>query len=181
MPRKDSEFFRIFASLFVFVIDSQVYSPPRSWDFPVYSPQRTHDSPLYSSWGNWPKLVYKKNRLVHNTPASQDFPVIITPGSLDSLIYLPTESFFCKPVLMLVLNSTRSRLPGLFITGEFHSPVYSPPGNWPSSMYSPLNRDFRLLQLLRDMWFMFDKIVLPKGFLSTSWCIHHQGVNYEYK
>ncbi len=63
MPKKDFEFFWLFNKLFVFVIDSPVYSLPGSWDSPVYSPPGSHDSPVYS----W--------------PVSRDSPVVNTPGS----------------------------------------------------------------------------------------------------
>jgi hypothetical protein len=63
-------------------------------------------------------LVYKRTLLAQNTPGSQDFPVITTLGSLDSLFYYTPGSFFCKPVLMLVQSTLGSRFPGVFITGE---------------------------------------------------------------
>ncbi len=110
MLRKDFELFRISKKLFVFVIDSPVYSPPGSRDSPVYSPP-----------GSRPKFVFKKNLLVQNTPGSQDSPGINTLRSLDSLVYL-FPWYSCKPVLMLVPNTPRSRLPGVFITVESRFP-----------------------------------------------------------
>jgi hypothetical protein len=51
MSRKNFEYFRIFEELFVFVIDSLVYSPPGSRDSPLYSPTRSRDYPVNSSLG----------------------------------------------------------------------------------------------------------------------------------
>jgi hypothetical protein len=48
-PAKDLEFFRIFEELFVFVINSPVYSPPLS-----------HDSPVYSSPWSWDQISSQK-------------------------------------------------------------------------------------------------------------------------
>jgi hypothetical protein len=58
MPRKDLEFLRFFKELFVFVINSPVYSPPRSRDSKVYSPPGSPDSPVYSSPGSPDSPVY---------------------------------------------------------------------------------------------------------------------------
>jgi hypothetical protein len=65
-------------------------------------------------------MVYKRTPLMKNTLGSQDSPVINTLWSLDSLVYYSPESFFCKPVLMLVRSTLRSRLPGvpIFTIGE---------------------------------------------------------------
>jgi hypothetical protein len=93
MPRKDFKFFRIFEKLFVFLINSPVYSIPGSRDSLVYSPLGSHDSPVYSSlgsknspvmntWGSQPKF-FKRNLLVQNTLGSQD-----SLRSLDFLVYL---------------------------------------------------------------------------------------------
>ncbi len=48
-PRNYFKYFRIFEELFIFVIDSPVYSPPGSRDSQVYSPPGKHDFPVYSS------------------------------------------------------------------------------------------------------------------------------------
>jgi hypothetical protein len=82
-PRQDFKFFRIFENLFEFVIDSPVYSQPRSRDSPVYSSPGIRDSPVYSS------------------PGSRDSPVINTPGSLDSLVYYSPEISFVNLFLCL--------------------------------------------------------------------------------
>jgi hypothetical protein len=49
MHGNDFEFFGIFEKLFVFVIDTPVYSPPESGDSLVYLPPWSRDSPKYSS------------------------------------------------------------------------------------------------------------------------------------
>jgi hypothetical protein len=59
------------------------------------------------------------NLLMQNTLGSQDSPVNNTlGGSLDFLVYLSPECFFCEHVLMLVLNTPRSRLPAVLFIGE---------------------------------------------------------------
>jgi hypothetical protein len=55
---------------------------------------------VYSPPDSQPKLVYKRTLLVQNIIGSQDFLVIITLGSLDSLVYHSPGSFFGKPVLI---------------------------------------------------------------------------------
>ncbi len=55
--------------------------------------------------------------LVLNATGSQEFPMINTLGSLNSLVYYSTESF-CKLVLMLIQRTLRSRSPSEFTTGE---------------------------------------------------------------
>jgi hypothetical protein len=87
MPRKDFKVFRIFEELFVFVIDSSVYSPPG-----IRDSQCIHHQGALPR--NQPKLVYKRTLLVQNTLGSQDSPVINTPESLDSLVYYSPASFF---------------------------------------------------------------------------------------
>ncbi len=57
MPRKDFKFFRIFCKLFVFVINSLVFSLPGSRDSPVKSPLGSHDFHVYSSLGSRLKFV----------------------------------------------------------------------------------------------------------------------------
>ncbi len=96
MPRKDFEFFRIFKKLFVFLIDSPVYSLPGSWDSPVYSPPGSRDSPMYSSPGSLnspmmntpgsqPKFVFKKTCKIHQavkTPQGLIHWGVLTPWSI---------------------------------------------------------------------------------------------------
>jgi hypothetical protein len=70
MPRKDFKFFRILEGLFVFVINSSVYSPLGNRDSSVYSSLGSHDSPdslVYSPLGSRPKFLYKRTLLVQNT------------------------------------------------------------------------------------------------------------------
>ncbi len=43
--------------------------------------------------GESPRFVYKRTLLVQNTLGSQDYPVINTLGSLDSLVYYSPKIF----------------------------------------------------------------------------------------
>ncbi len=171
MLRKDFKFFWIFEDLFIFIIDSPVYSTPGSQDFPVYSPLWSHDSPLYSSpgsqdspvmntLGSGPKSLYKKA-----TKAK-------TSGNWDSLwlihwgVFTPRSFFLCEPVVMLGLNTPRirlpmyssqgiwdsvvcttgeSRVPGIFTTGELRFPLYSSPG-------SHFGHQWVILLIFRSIW-----------------------------
>ncbi len=99
--RKDFKLFWIFEKLFVFAIDSPVYSSLRSWYSPVYSPP-----------GSRPKLVYIRTLLGQNILGSQDSPVFNTPASLVNLVYYSPGIFMCKTVQCTL----RSRLPRVFIT-----------------------------------------------------------------
>ncbi len=83
---KDFKFLQIPEELFVFVIDTLVYSPQGNWDSQVYSPLGSFDSPLYSSpsglgshdeyKGQTTKTGSQKSLL----PGCQDSPVIHTLG-----------------------------------------------------------------------------------------------------
>ncbi len=85
--------------LFVFIIDYQVYSP-LGVDL------------------NW----ITKNRPLQNTPGSQPALARYTRESRRPCVWLPdlcvARKLFGKPLLMLVLNKPRSRLPGVFFSGE---------------------------------------------------------------
>jgi hypothetical protein len=109
-PRKDFESFPNIRGIIHiwkrlpggFTTGSPVYSSPGSWDSPVNSPQ-----------GSRPRLVCKR------TCYCQIHQVVETPlGSLDSWSIIHQKVSFCKPVLMLVQSTIRSRLPGAFTTGK---------------------------------------------------------------
>jgi hypothetical protein len=107
MPRKDFKFFWIFKKLFVFVIDSPVYSLPGSRDSLVSSPLGSRPKFVF-----FYKLASTKYTMESKLPRDQN----IEESWLPDLFV--TIKFFCKPVLMLVPNTPRSWLPGVFITGE---------------------------------------------------------------
>ncbi len=119
-PWNHFNFFRILEELFIFVINSLVYSPPGSWDSPVYSSKRSHGSQVYSSLGSWdsqvysplgsqPQLVYKRTLLVQNTLGSQDFVVLNEyTGEFWFPGLLLTWKIVCKAVLMPVQSTLTS-------------------------------------------------------------------------
>jgi hypothetical protein len=137
MPRKDFKFFQILKELFVFVIDSLVYSPPRNKDSWVSSSPRSRDSRWWRIFHYVGQNWFTKNPLMQNTPESQNSPVINTVGSLYSLVYLSPAVFFFKLVLMLFQ-----------IHEEVDSPMYSSQGSQDSLGYSLLgSQDFLVYSL----------------------------------
>ncbi len=131
MHRKDFKFFWIFEELFVFVIDSPVYSPPGSQDSPVYSPPWSHDSPVYSQpwsrdprwWVHWGvdlhKLGTKKAAVTKNIKESR--------LTCDGLFV--NRKFLVNLFWYLFQTHPRNRLPIVFIPGDWDSQVYSPQGS----------------------------------------------------
>jgi hypothetical protein len=118
-----------------------VYSPLGSRDSLVYSPPWSRDSSVYSSPGSldW----FTKKSASKNTPGSQDSPVINTLRSPYSLVYLwpavaCSDAFLNTPRSRLpsIFITGESRLPGVFTTGESNSAVCSPQGSQCSSAYS---------------------------------------------
>jgi hypothetical protein len=108
-PRKDFEFFRIFDEIFVFVINSLVYSP-----------QRSRDSPAYSSPESRPRLVYKKSAGAKYTRETR-LPCelwIIHCGVLSLWLIRHLFVFFVNLFWCLFKNTPESRIPGVLITGE---------------------------------------------------------------
>ncbi len=138
---------------------------------------------------NW---FTKRNLLEQNSPESQDSHVINTVGSIYSLIFLSLESFFlwfllpihqevespCIPYWGVetpcVFPTGESRLPRVFITKE----SFWSPGSHLTDLkkhittfkdyLSSWKLDCRLLQLIRDMWFMFENIAFPHEILIGS-------------
>jgi hypothetical protein len=125
--------------LFVFVIDSPVYSPPGSQDSPLYSPPRSQDSLEYSPLGSQPKLLSKTVAGAKYSRESR-LSYWIHNGAV-TLCCIRHKSFYLSTILMLVTNRPGSR----------DSPVYSPQGSRDSSTYSPLgSQDFPVYSLPRS-------------------------------
>ncbi len=118
MPWKDLSFFRIFRELFVFVIDSLVYSSWGSWGSPVYSALWSRRSPMINTPWSRPKLVCEKPADAKYT-RSQNSTVINKLGSLYSLFCLSPEVFFVNLFWCLFQ-----------IHQEVSSPVYSQGGHF---------------------------------------------------
>ncbi len=76
--------------------------------------------PSVECTGELTTLVYKKNAKYIREWRPPP-PVTYTLGSFNSCVFLSPESFFCKPVLILLPNIAKSRLQ-----------VYSPQGSWDS-------------------------------------------------
>ncbi len=84
---------------------SPVVNTPGSFDSPVVNTLANLDSPVMNTPGNqllgvlWTSIRtgLQKNFLVTNRPASQDFPVSLTQGSLDYLVSVAPAGF-CKPI-----------------------------------------------------------------------------------
>ncbi len=130
MPRKDFEFF-----FNIRVIDSPVYSQLGSRDSGEFTTVKSwlivksciHHQGVETPWWWIHHGVglnrFTKNLLVQNTLEVKT-PLLLIHGEslLPGLFF--TRKFFCKPVLMLVLNTPRSP-PGVFITAESNFSVYS--------------------------------------------------------
>ncbi len=87
MRRNDFEFFRMFEELFVFVIDSPVYSPPGN-----QTPRCIHLLWSHEYTGELPKLVYKKScwcKIHHEVETA----LWLIHGEFYSLVFLSPESF----------------------------------------------------------------------------------------
>jgi hypothetical protein len=119
MPREEFNFSRIFEELFVFVIDSPVYSPPRSRDKPMYSsPGSRLPSDEYTGESQ-PKLVCK------NTSWYKVHQVVKTPLLTRWFIH-----FFIINIYDPCLNYEHQEksTPVYSSQGSRDCPVYSPPG-----------------------------------------------------
>jgi hypothetical protein len=93
MLRNDSEFFRIFVELFLFVIDSPVMNTPGSrLESLRFNNFCKHKSMSLGSLSNpWPIFriidplkIVKNYSPVYSSPGSLDSPMMNTPWSLDS-------------------------------------------------------------------------------------------------
>jgi hypothetical protein len=109
----------------VILINSQVY-------FARESEMNTNNSVL--------RLFLGKIHQVGKTPLWWILWGVLTPE------LFVTRKLFCKPVLVLVRSTQRSRLTGVFITGKLSSPMYSLMGSWDSPVYSLLGRPQNILK-----------------------------------
>jgi hypothetical protein len=117
MPIQDLDFCGTFVELFVFVIDSPVYSPPGSQDSPLYSPPGSQDSLEYSPPGSQPKLLSKTVAGAKYSRESR-LSYWIHNGAV-TLCCIRHKSFYMSTSSDAGNKYTRkSRLPGVFATGE---------------------------------------------------------------